>query len=89
MLDLGSPGRKSLHTSHKCTAQSSGRLTVGPHGAAATSHLSSIPRVDHGLITIEIETVERTATHSSIMFRSTRLGASSERESGWLDSLAG
>ena len=43
----------------------------------------------HGLITIEIETVERAATHSSIMFRSTRLGVSSECESGCLDSLAG
>ena len=82
--------QEKIYTSHNCTAKFRARKVVAPDGRRGYEPSQySIPPVDHGLITIEIETVERAATHSSIMFRSTRLGASSERDSGWLDSLAG
>ena len=52
--------------------------------AAVNAHLSYQYELDS-----HHEAVERAATHSSIMLRSTRLGANSRRESNSGDSLAG
>ena len=75
------------YTIHLVSALVSTEYSSGTHMASCRgerAYLSSVRKVDsHHAV------VERAATHSSIMLRSTRLGANSGRESNSGDSLAG
>ena len=75
------------YTLHLMSALVSTEYSTGTHMASCRgerAYLSSVRKVDsHHAV------VERAATHSSIMLRSTRLGANSGRESNSGDSLAG